>query len=151
MQVLHDVTTTYTNHPIVIDVLFNDFFQGNGEGAGGLHFDSSSLMLAGIESDGMHGRCTINRDGIKVLYTPDEGYSGTDKCGYKVCHELDGENCQYATISITIAKVGIGVAQESIQEAMVSPEDEGEEGSRDGEQPDNWSASPGWETYNGES
>ena len=110
-----DEATTYTGHEIAIDVLLNDNVAD---------VDSTTtflLVLAEIVSDGEHGTCSIesNNNGDSdtttsasnniLLYTPDNtGYSGFDKCGYKVCAKKndasESENCDYATVYITITK-----------------------------------------------
>ncbi|KAL7538046.1 hypothetical protein ACHAXR_008248 [Thalassiosira sp. AJA248-18] len=102
---LHDKTTTFTGQPITINVLSNDFSydlsqQGSSED-GGLE-SGSSLVLHAIVTNGIHGTCVIDDDSI--LYTPDAGYAGTDKCGYQVCKMDDMKSCVFASISLTITK-----------------------------------------------
>ena len=97
-----DEATTYTGHPIQIDVLSNDYHEDG----------TTSLVLDGIASEGKHGTCTVVGDIVtasvsQVLYEPDGGYSGSDECAYRACaaaDDGDGDECSVATISIIIAK-----------------------------------------------
>ena len=115
-QALHDKGTTFTGQPIVIDVLFNDFLhdplqeEHHPHGAGDssedgidLDFGTTSLELKDIVTNGRHGTCTILNNSI--LYSPNDGYSGPDKCGYRVCDkDSTKRSCNVASISITINK-----------------------------------------------
>ncbi|KAL7439291.1 hypothetical protein ACHAXH_004638, partial [Discostella pseudostelligera] len=117
-----DEATTYTGQPIAVDVLLNDYIadaeKEDDDNDNNISATTSMLFtplfLSEIVADGEHGTCSIiesNKDTQQsmLLYTPDAtAYSGPDKCGYKVCLEKsnvnDAENCDYATLFITIAK-----------------------------------------------
>lgn len=116
-----DEATTYTGQPIAVDVLLNDYIADAEEDDDDNDNNNSAstsmipLVLSEIVADGVHGICSIveSNDTTSqqsvLLYTPDAtAYSGPDKCGYKVClaknNANDAENCDYATLFITIAK-----------------------------------------------
>lgn len=97
-----DEATTYTGRSILADVVKNDY-----------HDDGiSSLVLAGITSNGVHGTCTIVEDpffgSTNILYQPNGSYAGADTCDYEVCVTAtatdEATDCGYSTLTVTIAK-----------------------------------------------
>jgi hypothetical protein len=99
VMALPDEATTYTGQPILVNVLQNDYHKDG----------KTALVLAGITSDGAHGKCTVVGDIVttsvsSISYKPDYGYSGYDECGYKVCAADDYSECNFSTLSVVIAK-----------------------------------------------
>ncbi len=117
-----DEATTYTGREIAVDVLLNDSGvvpndDNNADDSATTTPITIYLALTEIVSNGEHGTCTIESNKQEststsahiLRYTPDDtGYSGFDKCGYKACIEendaSEAENCDYATLFITITK-----------------------------------------------
>lgn len=129
VEALSDRVTTFTNMPVTTNVLFNDYvtYEGGSDGgsrddgqggnpllAGDVSFGpSADLVLEGIVVNGNHGTCSLvvgDGDGRSegyIRYAPNEGYSGTDKCGYEVCAVAGSSRkrkCSYGSLLVTIAK-----------------------------------------------
>eukprot|EP00578_Thalassiosira_sp_NH16_P020085 CAMPEP_0181083178 /NCGR_PEP_ID=MMETSP1071-20121207/4023_1 /TAXON_ID=35127 /ORGANISM="Thalassiosira sp., Strain NH16" /LENGTH=901 /DNA_ID=CAMNT_0023164827 /DNA_START=194 /DNA_END=2902 /DNA_ORIENTATION=+ len=144
LEATGDEATTVTGRAIEVDVLRNDHLRRDDDGSEDTGIETSLLVVTDIVSDGINGRCTIIFDngngkggGSKVLYAPDAGYSGPDKCGYRVC-SFEGSIrgvCNFATLSITVAK-----QSEEVQiVAGPRPDDDGATWSTDGAtSPPNW-------------
>ena len=121
VRAVNDRATTFTEQALAIDVLANDRLgDGDGDGDGG---GVDALFLQAVVVDGVHGRCGAITASV-LLYVPDPGYAGPDKCGYRVCHrgggdDGDGDTCDYAAVSVTVAK-----AQEPL---ALAPPPEGED------------------------
>jgi len=93
-----DGATTYTGQAIKVNLQFS---QREG-------FESS-FVVKEIVTNGIHGICSIESTAA-ILYAPDTGYSGTDKCGYRFCKVDNGLSCEFATLSITVTKQAEEVA-----------------------------------------
>jgi hypothetical protein len=109
VMAMPDEATTYTGHPILVDVLSNDRYANDDDGGTSSSSSSSSLVLSDISVNGAHGKCAIVGDIVtatfdSILYEPDGGYSGSDECVYEVCSSMDESACDYATLAIVIAK-----------------------------------------------
>ena len=106
VQVLNDKATIFTGQPITASMLFNEFSQhGGGNGSEDTRMPNfeTSLLLKDITINGIHGTCTINTESM-ILYIPNAGYSGSDKCGYQICYEDDGRVRNFPTLSTMIVK-----------------------------------------------
>merc|ERR1712157_609133 len=68
--------------------------------------DMDSLSLVGITqgANGRNGVCTTNNDGRTVLYTPNPGYVGLDRCGYTTCDSSD--RCRFGLVRIRVYVYG---------------------------------------------
>ncbi|WP_186810654.1 Ig-like domain-containing protein, partial [Oceanithermus desulfurans] len=95
-----DTATTYENTPVLIDVLANDDFGGDGPGTGAIS----------VVSGPSHGTATVDDNGTPgdptddtIVYTPDANYSGPDSFTYRIC-DADGD-CDTATVTVTINSV----------------------------------------------
>ena len=84
-----DSATTDRGTDAAIDVLGNDVAVEGFE----------ELTVAELPFTGRDGTCETN--GKSVLYKPNEGFHGEDKCVYKVCD--DKPRCAVATITITVS------------------------------------------------
>mmetsp|Transcript_28763 Transcript_28763/g.60720 ORF Transcript_28763/g.60720 Transcript_28763/m.60720 type:complete len:724 (-) Transcript_28763:109-2280(-) len=117
VQSINDSATTTTGEPIAVNVLFNDFVV---QGDGMPNFESP-LKVIMIAANGIHGTCTIESEST-IIYTPNAGHSGSDKCGYQACSKVSGRACDFATLTITIAKE----ADIEEVEIAVRPDDPGD-------------------------
>jgi len=60
-----------------------------------------TLLVQSIERQAENGFCSVGLDLSEVVYTPDQGFAGTDSCVYEAC---DGEKvCDDATLTVTIS------------------------------------------------
>ena len=107
VQALPDAATTYTGQPVTINVLFNDYVVQQQPGGWDMPDFTASLEVTDIVSNGEHGMCEIT-DGGSIMYIPNDTYSGSDKCGYRVCvkddktGEADEARCNFGALLITI-------------------------------------------------
>lgn len=85
---VEDGVSTGLNKPITIDVVANDEYTGS------LIPFIKRLTLA------HHGTCEVVND--KVLYMPDDGYVGWDRCAYRVCLPSRRMVCDEALIKIKV-------------------------------------------------
>ena len=111
-----DDVVTPENTSILISVLANDTIV-----PGGAPLDPTSVkVIAGPQ----HGKVTVNPDGT-VLYTPNNGYTGTDSFDYRVCDTamtspvaplapVPTPNCADATVTITIQKTGLSIVKKAL-------------------------------------
>lgn len=80
-----DNDTTFENTRVVIDILANDFVNGD-------------LKNIWIILDPQHGYAEISTD-FTVSYTPDEDFCGFDAFAYVICNEV---GCDTTTVDIVI-------------------------------------------------
>jgi len=90
-----DIATTAYNTAITVAVKNND---GAGNAGGTL------AILPTISGNPTHGTAVVNSDGT-ITYTPNTGYSGTDKLTYQVCETPSGK-CATADLVLTILPSG---------------------------------------------
>ncbi|PHN05645.1 Ig-like domain-containing protein [Flavilitoribacter nigricans] len=95
-----DVATTDEDVAVLIDVLVNDDFGGDGPSNGAITIFSSPA----------NGTVTVNDGGTPndptddtITYTPNANYNGSDSFEYEIC-DSNGD-CDQATVSITINPV----------------------------------------------
>lgn len=74
---------------IIYDVLHNDT---DADGVGDFRIVSVT--------DPLHGTAVISADGTRIIYTPDENYSGTDSFGYSMTDGHGGGDNAVATIAV---------------------------------------------------
>ena len=84
-----DIIQITGNEPTIIDVLGNDF-----------DLDGDSLFIASYTQPPFGGTVTFNSDSTMLIFTPDEGFTGTTTFTYTVCDE-DG-NCSETTVTVTV-------------------------------------------------
>jgi len=82
----NDSVTTYTNTPIAIDVLSNDYDVEN------------STITVSSATHGNYGNVAINTDGT-VTFTPNADFVGNDSFTYEVS---DGQITSTATVNVTV-------------------------------------------------
>lgn len=94
---INDTVEVDEGTPIVVDVLNNDDFGGNGPG-------TNSIEILTPPANGM---VTIDDNGTPndptddtVVYTPNTGFTGDDQFVYQICDATD--ECTQATVSITV-------------------------------------------------
>jgi len=88
-----DYATTEYETSVAIDVLANDTDVDD-------RIDSATVA---IFSQSANGNCTIDHLTWRVVYTPNQGFSGTDTFTYKVC-DTHG-TCDKATCAVDVAAV----------------------------------------------
>ena len=132
VKAINDKATIDSGQPIIINVLFNDYIvQSNESQQGwGIPDFTTSLTVTEIVTNGIHGMCAIT-DNNSIIYIPNDYYASggeSDKCGYKVCttekdENTGEENCNFATVSITIAKQidDAGMSDDDYFEATMEP------------------------------
>lgn len=99
-----DVVETEPAKPVTIAVLEND-----------THTTGDRIALTGIVNQPENGRADLLNG--KVIYTPNEGFIGTDFFFYEVC-ELGGSDKCYSTCAT--AKVTINVKCKVLQKPVIS-------------------------------
>ncbi|NYZ62397.1 DUF7507 domain-containing protein [Luteimonas deserti] len=93
IDAVDDSTTTGQNTPVRIPVLDNDTLNRN-------PVDPDAVTLDEVTPP-TNGRITVNPDGT-ITYTPDPGFSGEDRFVYRICEIANPDNCDIATVTITI-------------------------------------------------
>jgi len=90
---VNDYIVADANTPIRINVLDNDF-QGD---------DRYPLSVNDIlPPQAANGVCEVSMDHLGVIYTPNSGFDGVDRCVYRMCDSRGEPFCDTATITITI-------------------------------------------------
>ncbi|HNL08570.1 MAG TPA: Ig-like domain-containing protein, partial [Chitinophagales bacterium] len=87
LEAIDDVATTAINTTVTIDVTANDVDP-----------QDDAFSLSDIFEAPQHGTASIV--GNSILYTPNEGYTGTDVLAYVVCDPYG--HCDGAAVTITI-------------------------------------------------
>ena len=94
-KAVDDSATTSENTPVTIKVLGNDSFGDDGPGS------------VSISKDPLHGRAVVDDNGTAsnagddtVVYTPANGYTGSDSFEYRIC-DADGD-CDEAKVSVSV-------------------------------------------------
>uniref|UniRef100_UPI003A8EEBBE tandem-95 repeat protein n=1 Tax=Ferrimonas sp. TaxID=2080861 RepID=UPI003A8EEBBE len=100
-----DAVTTQEDTSIVVDVLGNDL-GGN------------TATLTVTSATASHGSVTITEDG-RILYTPDENYSGTDTIHYAISNGHGGVD--NATVTVTVDPVVDPVDEASVRVQISDP------------------------------
>ena len=59
-----------------------------------------TLSVKSITSVASNGECSIGLDLTEVVYVPNDGFSGTDKCTYEACDAVPV--CATATVTFTV-------------------------------------------------
>jgi len=88
---LPDTARTLKNRPVAIDILDNDRI------CGGISVDRRA---SGIIARPLHGS-TRFRDG-KVIYLPDNDYTGRDRFAYRICTTSPDSLCSRALVRILV-------------------------------------------------
>ena len=86
-----DTAETQKNIPVDVYPLNNDMAVEE-------HKLAVTKIVGG--DNGEHGECVVTSDEV-VMYVPEPGYVGLDKCRYQACD--DRRRCTEATIEITVA------------------------------------------------
>ncbi len=90
---VNDYIVADPNTPIRINVLENDF-QGD---------ERYPLSVNDILSpQAANGVCEVSVDHLGVIYTPNNGFGGVDRCVYLMCDSRGEPFCDTATITITV-------------------------------------------------
>ncbi|MGI0024464.1 MAG: Ig-like domain-containing protein, partial [Nitrososphaera sp.] len=87
---------TTLENPVLVKVLQND-----------IDIDSATLNVGSVGT-ASHGTVTIRPDGKGVVYTPEEGFAGTDEFTYSV---TDGSLSDTATVTINVYNIRFGHLQ----------------------------------------
>lgn len=87
INAIDDVMTTNPNTPITIDVLVNDSINGN---------SPATIVIKTPPANG-----TVHIKDGKIIYTPNQGFSGNDSFGYEVCN---ANGCDTATVKISVPR-----------------------------------------------
>lgn len=59
-----------------------------------------SLVVQSITTQATNGFCSVSLDLVEVVYTPDDGFTGTDTCVYEACDTQTV--CDDATVTVTV-------------------------------------------------
>eukprot|EP00804_Cyclotella_cryptica_P018478 CCRYP_004318-RC/>CCRYP_004318-RC protein AED:0.05 eAED:0.05 QI:175/1/1/1/0.85/0.75/8/326/1952 len=87
------LTIPQDSEPVVIPVLDNDIAP-----------EGYDLYVDSIVYNANNGVCSMSDDGMKIIYSPNIGYSGQDSCVYSACAEVG--SCDDAVVLITIEPIG---------------------------------------------
>ncbi|MCH2199474.1 MAG: Ig-like domain-containing protein [Flavobacteriales bacterium] len=91
IQAINDVNNVLNNANAEGNVLFNDTDP-----------DGHNFSLeTGLVDEPNFGTVTMDEDG-NYVYTPFEGYSGSDSFTYKICDDFDPQACDEATVTIEV-------------------------------------------------
>ena len=103
VDVVDDSSTTDEETPVVVDVVANDN-----------DVPSTGTIVA---TDPANGTVTIDDNGTPndptddiVTYTPDAGFNGTDTFDYTICDTATPQNCDTATVTVTVIADAVIVA-----------------------------------------
>ena len=96
----NDSATTTAGAAVTVHVLPNDTVTDGALDAGTLH---------GV-ADPANG--TVRYGGDAARYTPNVGFAGTDTFQYEVCAESSGDQCDNATVTVTVGADTSGVGAE---------------------------------------
>jgi VCBS repeat-containing protein len=99
-----DAATTEQDSPVLIDVAANDR-GGPADEAG------QALGVEEITVSPDHGSAEVvagGDDAGKVRYTPDPGYTGSDRFEYRVCDDGQPAQCATAAVDVTVTPAGAG-------------------------------------------
>ena len=98
------MTNTINASSLRINVLVNDV-QGNP------NFPLSvNSILTDADNDAdstnfpiaLNGICAISQDHLAVLYTPNDGFDGIDRCAYRMCDSCGEAYCDEAVVQVTV-------------------------------------------------
>ncbi|OWY23346.1 T9SS C-terminal target domain-containing protein [Sphingobacteriales bacterium UPWRP_1] len=84
----NDVATTYTNEPVIIDILGNDTWD-------------PALVLT-IVSITNPANGTVTPGDVAVYYTPNPGFTGVDYFSYYICTGNTPEYCDSAIVTVYV-------------------------------------------------
>ncbi len=92
-----DVVDMYVNEVVRVPVLDNDI-QGNP------NFPLEVIQIVQNEFNALHnalnGVCIVAEDRVHVIYTPNEGFDGVDRCTYEMC-DSRGSPCEYFRLNFS--------------------------------------------------
>ena len=92
-----DTATTQEDEPVTVPVKDNDE-------AGPANEDGQSLTVTRITTDPEDGTATINDNGT-ITYEPNANFNGEDTFDYEVCDDGQPQECDTATVTITVEAV----------------------------------------------
>ena len=113
-SVNNDIAIVPSGSSTTTNILSNDI-AGN---AGGL-INASSVSIV---TQPLHGTVVVNNDGT-ITYTPDNGFTGTDKLTYQVCDNANPANCSTAEVFYTVIDANAStstVANDDIAKVVTS-------------------------------
>ncbi|WP_367389426.1 Ig-like domain-containing protein [Lewinella sp. LCG006] len=87
IKAYHDYAVTYTNQPVVVDVLANDI-------------SSNGVKVLQAVPAINHGSATFNATTGLISFTPEAGFRGTAHFNYALCNGVG--DCDDGTVSITV-------------------------------------------------
>ncbi len=90
-----DYAVTDENAPVVIDVLYNDFWNGD------------ILRIADVPLVN-NGSFSLNADSTLVTFTPASGFSGIAHFNYTICDDIG--TCDMATVSVAVMASNVPIA-----------------------------------------
>ncbi|MCB4797974.1 Ig-like domain-containing protein [Neotamlana laminarinivorans] len=101
---LDDTVTTQENTAVIIDVLNNDTLINN-------------ATLNDFDAVSVNGG-SITQSSSKLVYTPLDGFTGTDTFEYTICDGFANPNCDTASVSITVTDEGDAIAVDDAFEVL---------------------------------
>jgi gliding motility-associated-like protein len=113
-SVNNDIAIVPSGSSTTTNILSNDI-AGN---AGGV-INASSVSII---TQPLHGTVVVNNDGT-ITYTPDNGFTGTDKLTYQVCDNANPANCSTAEVFYTVVDANAStstVANDDIAKVVAS-------------------------------
>ncbi|MFN6245809.1 MAG: Ig-like domain-containing protein [Chitinophagaceae bacterium] len=109
-----DIAIVPSGSSTTTNILANDI-AGNAGGS----INASSLSIV---TQPLHGTVVVNNDGT-ITYTPDNGFTGTDKLIYQVCDNSNPANCSTAEVFYSVIDANAStstVANDDIAKVVAS-------------------------------